>query len=320
MPAASIPPMTAAFGPPSLLVDTRAGRGAARVEAARLAQLLHDRDVDVRTVEAAGPAACAAALDGPLADERRYLVVVGDDATAAAVINALYDVDADARSATPRRPDLVVGVAATAWSCDLVRTYGLDRSADVIAKRLVTDLTMTIDLGLVTYVDRDGLPGARLFANLAQAGWGAELVRRQRRWRRLGRLGNLLAAYGAIRATRRPTATVAVAHTSAELPVTDLVVANGQFFNDGMKIAPRALPDDGKFNVQVFTGERSQLFTGTQRIYRGEHLPDPRIVEHQSPTVTIAAPTPLAVEADGMWLGRTPAAFSVVPTALRLKI
>ncbi|HEY8340377.1 MAG TPA: hypothetical protein VIK95_10935 [Egibacteraceae bacterium] len=312
--------MTAALGSPSLLVDTRAGHGAARAEADRLAALLRDRDVDVRRVDADGPAACAAALGGPLADEQRYLVVVGDDASAAAVVNALYDVDVDTRSATPRRPDLVVAVAATAWGCDLVRTYGWDRRADVIAKRLLTDLTMTIDLGLVVYVDPQGRRAARLFANLAQAGWGAELVRRRQRWRRLGRVGNLLAAYGAIRATKRPTATVAVAHTRAELPVTDLVVANGQFFNDGMKVAPRALPDDGRFNVQVFTGERSQLFLDTQRIYRGEHLPDPRVVEHQSPTVAIEAPEPLAVEADGIWLGSTPAVFTVVPKALQLKI
>jgi diacylglycerol kinase (ATP) len=63
--------------------------------------------------------------------------------------------------------------------------------------------------------------------------------------------------------------------------------ANAQFFGGGMKVAPRALPDDGRFNVQLFTGPRSQVFTLTQKIYRGEHLPNPQISEYQSPTVEV---------------------------------
>ena len=86
-----------------------------------------------------------------------------------------------------------------------------------------------------------------------------------------------------------------------------------------MKVAPRALPDDGKFNVQVFTGQRSQVFLMTTQIYRGEHLPHPEVVEYQSATAEVAPEIPLPVEADGEYLGEHHRLeFGVAPGALRV--
>lgn len=87
-----------------------------------------------------------------------------------------------------------------------------------------------------------------------------------------------------------------------------------------MKVAPRALPDDGKFNVLAFTGGKAQVFTLTPQLYQGEHLPNPNIAEWQSATVRLAPPEPMWVEADGELLGHTPAEFTVLDQPLTLKI
>jgi diacylglycerol kinase family enzyme len=173
----------------------------------------------------------------------------------------------------------------------------------------------------VTYRDRSGAQRTRRFVNVAQVGYGAELLRRAAHWpRALGRVRYLLGAYGAMLTAPRPETAVEVAHTTTTVPVVDVVVANAQFFAGGMKVAPRALPDDGKLNVLVFTGGRAQVFTAGPAIARGEHLPDPQITEYQSPTVRLDPPRALPVEADGQVLGRTPVSFSLLPRALRLKI
>jgi diacylglycerol kinase family enzyme len=44
------------------------------------------------------------------------------------------------------------------------------------------------------------------------------------------------------------------------------------------------------------------------------------VIEFQSPTAVIAPDIPIPVEADGEYLGNTPAEFSLLPQALRLKI
>ncbi|MBA2529747.1 MAG: diacylglycerol kinase family lipid kinase [Euzebyales bacterium] len=316
----------AAFGPMRLVVNPRAGRGAVARNLPTLTGALRQRGLDFDVVETTVAGGTAAVTRRALDEGVRYLVAVGGDGTVHEVVNGMFERSSsgggEGRPAVrPVVDGVVLGVAGAGSGCDFIRTFGLDREPVVIARHLATDATMDIDVGVADYRDAQGRPARRLFANIAQVGYGAEVVRRAARYPRfLGRVRYLLGAYAAIATLHRQETEVVVAHTSTTLPVVDLVVANGQFFGGGMKVAPRALPDDGRFNIQVFTGERSQVFVMTSAIYRGEHLPHPNIVEYQSPTVQLAPADPLPVEADGEVLGTTPAAFSLLRRVLRLKI
>ncbi|MPZ89525.1 MAG: hypothetical protein GEU81_15965 [Nitriliruptorales bacterium] len=305
--------MSSLFGPMRLIAEG-ARRGAGRRMLADLTAQLADRGLDLDVVHppAGGVGAAAReAVDAGL----RYLVAVGTDGTVNAVVNGLFE------DGKPVEPEVVLGVAAAGAHSDFSRTYGLDRPPRLLASHLAGDRSMDIDVGQVTFTGPDGAPASRLFVNLAQAGYGADLIRRVGLMPSFtGRVSRLLAAYGAVRGARRPETAVELAQTTATDPLLDLVVANGQFFSDGMKVAPRGLPDDGRFNVQLYTGRRSQMFLLTQRLYRGEHLPDPHIREYQSPTVKLAPDPPLPIEVDSVFIGWTPAAFTVLERVLRLKI
>lgn len=306
---------TRAFGPLRLIVDPRAGRDVSGTTLTALRGALDIRGVahDVAIIGAdrsAGALARAALEEGV-----RYLAAVGDDGTIHHVLNGMFD---DIR---PIARDAVLGVVAVGRGSDFARNFGLDRGPEVIAGHLASDHEMVIDVGTVDYRDVDGRAARRVFANLAQVGYGADCVRLAGRMPSfLGRVRHLFAAYGAMLGMDHREVEVAVDQAAAVMPVVNVVVANGQFVSGGMKVAPRALADDGRFNVQVFTGQRSQVFLLTQRIYRGEHLPDPDIREWQSASVSVAAPPALAVEADGTLLGTTPASFGLLPRTLRLKI
>jgi diacylglycerol kinase family enzyme len=294
------------FGPLRLLADT-----AARALEPTLRELLGELEsaglaADVLRVPTAqiGPAALDSTEHG-----WRYLAVVGGDDAVSEAAGALAGGTA------------ILGVVPAGAGSDFARTFGLDRSPQVLAKHLASEATMDIDVGVVRCVAPDGSARERRFANVAQVGYGADLIRREAGLAgRLGRVGRLLAAYASIAAVPRQDAEVEVAHTTATGPFANLVVANGQFHAGGAKVAPRGLPDDGRLNVQIYGGPPSQVFLLTARILAGEHLPDPGIREYQSPTVTVAPPVPVPVEADGRYLGRTPASFSLLPRALRLKI
>jgi diacylglycerol kinase (ATP) len=309
-------PMVSPFGPLRVIVRSQANRGGVGRALPALRVALDDQGLEHDVVEASSLAEAERAARAALEEGVRYLVAAGDDPTIGAVVNGMLDEDG-----SPWRADAVLGVAWSGSQSDLPRTFGLDRTPEVVAAHLAGDGTMPIDVGVAQFMDTHGKPARRLFVNVAEVGWGAHLIRLGARmpcW--LGQVGHLLAAFGAIRALDRQEVTVTVAHTCATVPVTEVVVANGQFTGAGMKIAPRALPDDGKFNVQVFTGDRSQVFLMTQQIFRGEHLPHPQIIEWQSSTVTLTPSSPLPVAADGEFLGHTPATFSLVSRALHLKI
>ena len=307
--------MSSPFGPLRLIVNPRSGRGAVGKTLPLLTQALRANDLEFDIVETTGARYASQAASAALREGIRYLVAVGGDGTVHEVVNGMFD------GTTPIRPDAVLGVAGAGSGSDFIRTFGLDRKPEVIARHLAGDSTMDIDVGVADYIDLDGNPARSLFANIAEAGYGAEVVRRAARYPRwFGRLRYLIGAYSAIRGGQRPQTTVKVAHTEMSARVVNVVVANCQFFGGAMKIAPRALPDDGKFNVQIFTGERSQVFTMTTKIFRGEHLPHPDITEYQSNIVELAPEPALLVEADGEVLGHTPAKFSLLERALTLKI
>ena len=316
LPAAAAPAAsTQAFGRLRLIVDPRAGRRVQADVLPRLRAALEELGVVHDVVTSTGAGAVERSARSALEEGVRYLAAVGDDRTIHEVLGGMFD------GARPLAPEAVLGVVGVGTGSDFARNFGLDRPAEVVARHLSTVNEMAIDVGTADCIDAAGRRTQRVFGNVAQVGYGAECVRRAARMpRALGRVRDLLAAYGAILSLQRQETRVVVDHTAAVLPVVNLVIANCQFTGGGMKVAPRALADDGRFNVQVFTGERSQVFLMTQKIYRGEHLPHPDITEWQSATVSITPPEPLPVEADGQLLGVTPATFGLLPQSLRLKI
>lgn len=305
------------FGEPLLIVNPRAGRGRVRKVLPELRAHLDAAGLRHDVHLTRGPGDAEEAARRAAGDGRRYVVAVGGDGTVQDVVNGLLDRDGRAVA-----DGVILAVASAGSGGDFARTFGLDRTPETLVRRhLTTEHTMAIDVGRARFRDAAGAEQTRFFANIAQVGWGAEVVRRAGwlpRW--IGRPRYLLAAYGAIRAIDRQEVDLELAHATVTVPLVELVVANGQFFGGGMKVAPRALPDDGRFNVQAYTGGPAQVFTLTPKIYAGEHLPDPHIAEWQSPTVAVAPARPLLVEADGELLGRTPATFEVVDVPLTLKI
>jgi diacylglycerol kinase (ATP) len=101
--------------------------------------------------------------------------------------------------------------------------------------------------------------------------------------------------------------------------LTNLVVALGQVFGGGMRIAPHADPRDGLFDVQVHSGSKLDYVRGIPKVYKGTHVPHPKIGEMRGSVVEVTCEPPGLIEADGEVLGTTPASFRVVPNALLLK-
>lgn len=302
------------FGAPLLVAERAAARGRAPL-LTRLRFALARRGVAHRAVVAQRHGELGALARSALEQGTRFVVAVGDDATVHALVNALVDAGDGATA-----DGMVLGIVPAA-GCDLARTFGLDRAPERLVEHLTGDAVYPIDVGRARVRARSGEERTRLFVNAAEIGYGAEVTRRAARAPRLlGRVGRLVAMLGAVRASEPVSATVSVDHTSVTEPLTNVVVANGQFLGTGMKVAPRALPDDGLFNVQVWRTHAADIVRMTPRLRLGEHLPDATIREWQSATVRVEADRPLAVQGDGQVLGTTPAALDLLPRALRLKV
>jgi diacylglycerol kinase (ATP) len=247
----------------------------------------------------------------------RFVIAVGGDGTVHEVLNGLID----ATTGEHRGDDVVLGVVSSGSGCDLVRTFGLDRTPEVLAGHLAGPATQRIDVGRIRLVDAAGDAHVRLFLNVAEVGFGGAVAAAARRLpARLGprryTLG-IVAAWGGFR--RIP---MVIEHDGGthRAELCNVVVANGQFFGGGLKVAPRSLPDDGRFDLQAWGGSVTDVVRAARQLRTGSHLQRPDVRSWPTASVEVSADVALPVEADGELIGWSPASFDLLPKALRLKV
>lgn len=308
--------MTTPHGPMLLVANTRAGDGRGGV-LRELCAILDAEEVAYEVAISRWRGHAVQLARQGVAAGARFVVAVGGDGTVGDVVNGLVD----PLTGEPGAPDLVLGAVAAGSGTDFLRTWGLDVPLPrLVRQHLLRPTTVPLDLGRV-HVAVGGATAVRLFANVAQVGWGADVVATAARLpRRLGRRRCTAAVVLRLRDAQQVSTTLAVDHTTTEEPVLGVVVANAQFFGGGMKVAPRALPDDGTLNVQSWRGGPRDVVEQLPRVRVGEHLSGPLVREWQSATVAVDAVVPRTVEVDGEVVGTTPARFDVLEHVLRLSI
>jgi diacylglycerol kinase (ATP) len=305
------------FGPPLLVANPLAGTGRDPV-LPRLSAALRARGIVHDQAITEGPGHATQLAREAVEDlGRRFVVAVGGDGTVHEVVNGLVD----AASGEVRGDDPVLGIVSGGSGCDLARTFGLDRSPEVLAEHLDGEQTVRMDLGRVRLVGTGGDPRVLLFANVAEAGYGGLVTDLANRLpRRLGAARYAVAIIAAVSRFKLVETVVTVDQGTTAEAMSNVVVANGQFFGGGLHVAPRALPYDGRFNVQVWQGRPFDVLRAAPELRKGLHLKRSDVREWQSTTVEVEAERPLLIEADGEVLGTTPATFDLLPNVLRLKI
>jgi diacylglycerol kinase (ATP) len=300
------------FGKAFVIVNRRAGKGARRPSEFEAALTEVGLDYELAVTERRHHAVELAreAIDGGY----RYLVAVGGDGTIHEVVNGMMGPEG------PRNPEAVLGIVSAGSGSDFARTFGLPDDLTGGVHHLAGDGFMEIDCGRVTFTTEGG-EATRWFPNIAECGLGADVVRRAERLpRRLGRSRYLIGFWLALGTFKGQTGTVKVAERGYEGRVCNIVVANCQFFGGGMHVAPKASPNDGRFDVLVQIGSKADYVATITKIFKGTHIPSDTIKEFRGRQVSVATAKPMRVEADGELLGTTPATFSVAELALRIKV
>ncbi len=306
----------ATLGRMLLIVNPRAGNGHGTV-LSRLVDALGTNGLAVDVERTRSPGDATRIAREAVERGRRFIVAVGGDGTVHEVVNGMVDAD----SGTVRGDDPVLGVVSAGSGCDLVRTFGLDRDPETLARHLVTDSVTRIDVGRVRFVDPDGAAATRAFINVAEVGFGGTVAAVARRLpQALGanryRVG-IVAAWGSFRRVQMELTHDGGQHSER---LCNVVVANGQFFGGGLKVAPRSLPDDGRLDLQAWGGSPTDVVRAVRQLRDGSHLRRDDVRSWPTGSVSVTSQRPVAVEADGEVLGSTPARFDVLPRLLAFKL
>ena len=98
-------------------------------------------------------------------------------------------------------------------------------------------------------------------------------------------------------------------------------IANGPYVGAALTLAPDAVLDDRKFDVQVFTRfGKFELERHFLSIVGGRRAYNPKVITYRASRVDLAPDRPMMVHADSRPLGTTPARFEIVPASLSVLV
>jgi diacylglycerol kinase (ATP) len=247
-------------------------------------------------------------------------VILGDDRSIRAAIAGMMGRDGAAGGGSGAIPGRALGVLAAHAQVDFVRTFGIPPDQPAFAaERLLTAPPYPIDVVVVTYVDDSGTERSTHFGGVAEVGFGGAAVRRESR-ARIRRTAAFTGFWMTRSTFRAPFVHVTGERREYRGRAHDVIVGNTQYGRHGIRLSPRSFPGDGALDLLIMTGPPSQQVRLLPKMFQGEHVPDDSIREFRARRISVVTDRPVAVQADGVYLGSTPARFDLVPEAITLRI
>jgi YegS/Rv2252/BmrU family lipid kinase len=196
---------------------------------------------------------------------------------------------------------------------DLARVLEIPADPEAAVAVLLGGQSRRIDVG-----EANG----KRFLGIVSVGFDSECNRLANEVRFLR--SNLVYAYSALRTliSWKPARfTIRVDDERIRVSGYSISVANNSTFGGGMRIAPGAKLDDGRFDV-VSVGEVGKLryVANLPKVFKGTHIDEEQVTVFRAQHLELSASRPFPVYADGEHLTELPASLRVLPRALSILV
>lgn len=243
------------------------------------------------------------------------IVVAGGDGTVSEALSGILHERAQCA--------VELGLLPLGSGRDFARSIGAGTDLERAVERLHRGRKLRVDAGRVRCLGADGGEATRCFLNEVSFGLSGEAICFVDELARKGRRGRAAYVLAGLWALQRYTSAIVSVRVDGQLahdgPLLLGAVANGRYFGGGMRIAPHAEIDDGRFDVVLAAGmSRLAALACFPRLFRGTHVERPDVSERRGARVEVSSAQPVHVEADGELIGRLPAQIELLPRAITL--
>jgi YegS/Rv2252/BmrU family lipid kinase len=300
-----------------LIVNAASARGNRVRQYSLIETTLREENLHFETIFTAYRGHATELAQTALLDGCDLIVAVGGDGTLNEVVNGMVAQDGKAIN-----PDARLGLVPLGTGLDFARTANIPSDVCNAVRRLArATKDIPLDLGKITFF-QEGKPAVRFFVNVSGMGFDAEVIARLEGIgkRGVGTIPYFRALLAAVSSFHNFELKITLDGRIIQGKINPIIVCNGKYFGGGMKICPNSILNDGKFHVMLghdFTA--LELLLATPRLYTGSILRHPKATEHVARTVTVESSDAILIEADGELIGEGPAAFEIMPAALKLR-
>jgi diacylglycerol kinase (ATP) len=258
---------------------------------------------ETRTTEREGDAALAA--HEAVAAGADLIVVAGGDGTVHDAAGALVGTDT------------ALGILPLGTAMNIARALNIPRALEEAAALITDGQVVRMDVGRAHTAAAEDY-----FLELAGVGVDAGVMAYARQLERGNWRWLLPLLRFALRYRPRPVRVVVDGSEELFRACHTVTVAIGPFAGAALSLAPHAKVDDRRFDVVVREGfSRTEFARHVFTIAWGRRADHPKAQTRRGRRVTVDGLTrPLAVHADGIPLGTTPARFELLPSALSVLV
>jgi YegS/Rv2252/BmrU family lipid kinase len=246
------------------------------------------------------------------------IIAVGGDGTLNEVVNGIFQ---QTRFATT---DITLGMITVGTGNDWGRMYQFPLKYEKAIRILRNERTFIQDVGKVKY-RYEAEDKSRYFINMAGMGYDALVAKKTNLMKAKGKGGALTYLFNLV------TGLFQYENVQLSIIVDGVEAVNDKVFSmsigicryngGGMMQLPKAIPDDGLFDVTVIRQTtKMRVVRNLKKLYDGTFISMPEVDTFTGKQISITS-TPrhaIFLETDGESLGSSPLDFNIVPAAVKL--
>jgi YegS/Rv2252/BmrU family lipid kinase len=245
----------------------------------------------------------------------RKIAGVGGDGTNHEIVNGILNQTIVASQ------KIVYTLLPVGTGNDWIRSHGISRNLDQAVRNLLEGVQYYQDAGLIEY-EYEGKRNTRYFANVAGLAFDAYVVVQSDQQAGIwsGKLFYLFHVLKNLLSYRVKKSLVIFDHVRKSGYFYTINIGLCRFSGGGMQIVPHAKGNDGLFGLTLaHKMSKLRVVLNTHLFYNGKIGKHPKVELFHAKRIEIkTTSTPILLEADGEFLGQTPAQFSILPKALNI--
>lgn len=308
---------------PLVIVNPKSASGATRDNWSAIASDLRTHFGPFQVAFTKGPGDGIELAKRSAEEGRTFIIACGGDGTINEIANGIL----------LSKTDCELGIFPSGTGGDFRRTLGIPSELREAARALRDGQTRSIDVGKITFQNKDDQPETRFFLNISSFGLAASIIERVKtstslNWIPLdtirGRASFALSTLQEVVGLDSTRVRIKI-DDGEETPLTtvNFCIANARYFGGGMMIAPEAKLADGFLDViNIGDIKTAKIILNAYTLYRGTHLDLPEVKDKLAKRIE-ARPfndgDEVHIEVDGELLGKLPAIYEVVPGALKIR-
>ena len=284
-----------------VVCNASAGKGKGSILAGDFIKLLSNSGLENKLIDCDTFAETKMLLEKEIQTNRyNYLIAVGGDG----LVNLCLQLVAE-------KP-ICLGVIPAGTGNDFARATGFNgKSVDEIFSIFSRSKPVKIDLGKAVSTDE-----SKWFVQVLSTGFDAIVnsLANKMTWPR-GKSKYTIATILILSRFKSIPYMVEIDGRIFEQNAMLLAVANGESYGGGMRICPGASNSDGIFDVLIVRPvTKIVLLTIFPKVFKGNHIPHPKIDVYKGKYIKISSPT--VAYADGEFVSQLPLEVTNVPNAL----